>query len=45
VAEHRPRREQLVERERAMEDVAADEPEFALEIERAERAPAENALP
>ena len=34
VAEDRPRREQLVERERAVEDVAADQAELALEIER-----------
>ncbi len=43
VTEHRSRREQLVERQRAVEDVAADEPELALEIERRERATAEDA--
>src|SRR6266496_6003454 len=36
VAEHRARREQLIEGERAVEDVPADEAEIALEIERRE---------
>src|SRR5258706_1005927 len=36
VAEHRPRREELVERERAVEDVPADQAEVALEVERRE---------
>src|SRR3954466_11312903 len=34
VAEHRPRREQLVQRQGAVEDVAADEAEIALQINR-----------
>src|SRR5260221_121027 len=34
IAEHRPGREQLVERERAVKDVPADEAELALEVER-----------
>src|SRR5206468_10907757 len=37
MAEHRSRPEQLIERERAVEDVAADEAERLLEIERAQR--------
>src|SRR5260221_13105962 len=32
VAKHRPRREQLVERERAVKDVAADQAELTLQI-------------
>src|SRR5260221_7148364 len=36
VAEHRPRREELVERERAMEDVPADQAGVALDGERRE---------
>src|SRR5258707_1993588 len=32
IAQHRPRPEQLVERERAVEDVAADEPELLFQI-------------
>ena len=43
MAEHGPRREQLIQGKRAVEDVAADEPELALEIERAERTSAEHA--
>ena len=35
VAEHGPRGEELVEREAAVEDIAAGEPEITLEIERA----------
>src|SRR5207253_10548661 len=35
VPEHRPRREQLIERKAPVHDVAADEPEYAFEIERA----------
>ena len=42
VPEHRPRREQLIEAQRAVEDVAADEAEGALEIERAHDLPAEH---
>src|SRR5690349_22470621 len=42
VAEHRPRREQLIERERAVKDVAADEAELTLEIQWRQRAPAED---
>src|ERR1700758_396392 len=34
MAEHRPRREQLIERQRAVEDVSAKQPELALEVER-----------
>ena len=37
VAEHRPGREQLVERQRAVEDIAAEQPEMALQIERRQR--------
>src|SRR5439155_16422007 len=36
VPEHRPRRKQLVEGKRAVKKVAADEPEFTLEIQRRE---------
>ena len=43
IAEHRPRPEQLVERERAVEDVAAGEPEGLLEVERAQRLAADHA--
>src|SRR5690606_9707983 len=35
LAEYRPRAEQLIEAQRAVEDVAADEAEVAFEIERA----------
>src|SRR5712691_10658020 len=45
IAEHRPRREQLVERERAVKDVPASQPELALEIERGEGRAGEDALP
>src|SRR5258705_6797239 len=34
MAEHRPRRKQLVQRQRAMKNVAAEQAELALEIER-----------
>src|SRR5262249_44064360 len=43
VAQHRPRPEQLVKRQCAMEDVAADEPERLLEVERAQRLAADDA--
>src|SRR5882762_1973067 len=33
VAEHRPRREELVERERTVEDVSADHAEVAFQVE------------
>src|SRR5262245_25358292 len=36
MAEHWPRPEELVKRQRAVEDIAADEPERLLEIERAQ---------
>src|SRR5579872_3042390 len=34
VSEHRPRREQLVQRQRAVENIAAEKAELALQIER-----------
>src|SRR4030088_3754679 len=34
VAEHRPRREQLVQRQRTMEDIAPEQAELALQVER-----------
>src|SRR5580693_1654502 len=34
MSEHRPRREQLIQGQRAVEDVATEQPELALEIER-----------
>src|SRR5438067_13776678 len=40
--DHRPRAEQLVEAHLAMEDVAADQPEAALEIERRMDLPADH---
>src|SRR5215471_13278403 len=43
VAQHRPRPEQLVKRQCAMEDVAADEPKRLLEVERAQRLAANDA--
>src|SRR5262245_46411539 len=43
VAQHRPRAEQLVEAELAMEDVAVDEAEATLQIERGEDLTAEHA--
>src|SRR5690349_20708462 len=43
VAQHRPRPVQLVKRQRAVEDVAADEPEGLLEVERAQRLAADDA--
>lgn len=42
VTQHWPGREHLIETERAVEDVAPDEPEGALQIERAEDLPAEH---
>src|SRR6185437_14573993 len=42
VAVDGPHREELVERKRPVEDVATDEAELALEVERRERAPAEH---
>ena len=44
VAEHRAGGEQLVERQRAVEDVAADEPEDAFEVERRERLAGDDAV-
>src|SRR6516225_5350000 len=43
IAEGRPRPEQLVERQRSMEYIAARQPEHLLEIEWGERLPADNA--
>ena len=43
MAEHRPRREQLVERQRAMKDVAAEQAEIPLEIERRQNLAADHA--
>src|SRR5216683_621275 len=43
VAEHRPRREQLVQRQRAMKNIAAEQAELALEIERRQNLPADHA--
>src|SRR5688500_1047225 len=43
VTEHRPVREELVEPHLAVEDVAADQAEAALEIERRQRQPADDA--
>src|SRR5947208_4439418 len=40
VAEHWPRREQLIERQRAVKNIAAEQPELALQIERREDLPA-----
>src|SRR5689334_11742144 len=42
ITDHRPRAEKLVERQRAVEDVAADQAEIALEIERALDLPPEH---
>src|SRR6266481_2303450 len=39
VAEHRPRRKQLVQRQRAMKNIAAKETELALQIERRQDLP------
>src|SRR5262245_53716562 len=44
IAQHRPCREDLVERERAMEDVAAGKAEYALEVERTQGLVADNAV-
>src|SRR5215218_11497223 len=44
VAEHRAGGEELVERERAVEDVAAGEPEDTLEVERRERLAGDDAV-
>src|SRR5581483_4620562 len=44
MAQHRARREQLVQAQRAMEDVPAEQAEFALEIQRRQDLPAEHAL-
>src|SRR3954453_17885024 len=41
IAEHRPRPEQLIERQRAMENVAAGETEYPFEVERAQHLAAE----
>src|SRR5258706_5488419 len=43
VAEHRPRREQLIERQRAMKNIAAEQAELTLQIERRENLPADDA--
>src|ERR1700688_5217469 len=45
VAEHRPRREQLVQRQRAVEDIAAEQAELPLEVERRQDLPADHAFP
>src|SRR5664279_2029437 len=45
VAEHRPRRPELVERHLAMHDVAADQSELALEVQRRQRDAADNRAP
>src|ERR1700686_2990222 len=42
VPQHRPRREQLVQAQGAMENVAADEPEGPLQIERTHNLPPEH---
>src|SRR5712691_7839692 len=44
IAEHRSCRKQLVERERTVEDVSADQTEVAFEIERGEDFPGDDAL-
>src|SRR5882672_1878981 len=43
VAQHRPRREQLVERQRAVEDIPTQQAEFPFEIERRQNLPADHA--
>src|SRR5258706_2262949 len=43
VAEHRPRREQLIEGQRAVKNIAAEQAELALQIERREDLPADHA--
>ena len=43
MAEHWPRREQLVERQRAVKDVAAQQAELALQVERRQDLPADHA--
>src|SRR5258705_2712397 len=43
LAEHRPRRKQLVQRQRAMKNVAAKQAELALEIERRQDLAADHA--
>src|SRR5258707_9292685 len=43
VAEHRPRREQLIEGQRAVKYIAAEQAELALQIERRENLPADHA--
>src|SRR6185369_7066295 len=43
MAEHRPRREQLIERQRAMKDVAAEQAELPLQIERRQYLAADHA--
>src|SRR2546423_2727519 len=40
MAEHRARREQLIERQRAMKNIAPNQPELALQIQRREDLPA-----
>src|SRR4029079_4398139 len=42
ISDHRPRAEKLVERQRSVEDIAADQAEIAFEIERALDLPAEH---
>src|SRR5258706_9919581 len=44
VSEHRPRRKELVERERPVKDVPADQAEVAFEIERRQDFAGEDAL-
>src|SRR5258707_11911988 len=43
MAEHRPRREQLIERQRAVKNIAAEQAELALQIERRQNLPADDA--
>ncbi len=43
VAQHRPRREQLIERQRAVKDVAAEQAELPLEVERRQHLAADHA--
>src|SRR5258708_28221629 len=45
VAEHRPRREQLIERQRAMKHIAAEPAELALHIQPPQELPAAHPCP
>src|SRR5215510_1079156 len=42
MTQHRPRREQLVQRQRAVKDVAAEQAELPLEIERGQHLPTDD---